>query len=129
MKKMKFSGQYTDDKNSIRINVSVFQFKEDNIVILYSPAFDLSGYGLNLEEAKDSFKETLSYFLEYTTKKKTLIRELKKLGWKIHTDKRKTQKIQAPELSELILNRNFLTEILNEKSFKKSDVIVEVPVP
>jgi hypothetical protein len=58
--------------NTIDVKVGLFQFEEDGPTIIYSPAFDLSGYGNSVEGAKSSFAESIEEFLRYTINKKPL---------------------------------------------------------
>jgi hypothetical protein len=51
--------------SNIQISLSLVEFMEDNFYIVYSPALDLSGYAMTAEEARQSFTETLAYFLEH----------------------------------------------------------------
>ncbi len=109
------------------VTVGVFQFEEAGNTIIYSPAFDLSGYGKNPVEAKNSFWETLDEFLDYSIKKKTFLKELNRLGWKIKQSDFKNRKIKVPELADLITRNDYLAEILNEKQFTKFDQKISVP--
>ena len=61
------------------VGLSLVEFEEDNVTIIYSPALDLSGYGYSQPEAKQSFWEALPEFLRYTNNKKTLDKVLKDL--------------------------------------------------
>lgn len=58
MRNLSYTGSFSNSKAKVDVKVGVFQFVEDDVTILYSPAFDLSGYGKNASEAKESFKET-----------------------------------------------------------------------
>lgn len=127
MRNLKLSDNFSNNQARVTLTVSVFQFDEDGTKIFYSPAFDLSGYGKDLQEAKHSFEETLSEFLDYTIKKKTFVRELNRLGWKLKKSDLNNKKIKAPELASLITKNDYLAEILNEKTFRKFDKKVVVP--
>ena len=71
------------------VGLSLVEFKEEDVTIIYSPALDLSGYGHSEVEAKNSFSEALQEFFRYTNNKKTLDKVLKKLGWSIKGSKKK----------------------------------------
>lgn len=58
--------------------------KEEGINYIYSPALDLTGYGKNVKEAKESFEVTLKEFIDYTDNKKTIFDELEHLGWLVN---------------------------------------------
>ena len=112
-------------KNKISVEIGVLIFREDNNIIAYSPALDLSGYGKNENEAIKSFKLTLEEFFRYTLNKETFESELERLGWKYYkTDK----KIEPPYLIELLKNNNYLSDIIREKEYKKYNQNIEFPV-
>jgi hypothetical protein len=96
MQKLKFSGSFSGKKEKVSMSVGVFQFEEDGTTIVYSPAFDLSGYGKSPKQAKDSFEETLEAFLDYAIKKKTFVVELNRLGWKLKQSDILKRKFTAP---------------------------------
>lgn len=127
MQNLNFSGNFSNSQTKVSVTIGVFQFEEDGNTIIYSPAFDLSGYGKDLNEAKHSFEETLDEFLDYTIKKKTFVKELNRLGWKLKASDIKKRKIKSPELASLITKNDYLAEILNEKNFKKFDQTIAVP--
>ncbi len=106
------------------VGLSLIEFKEDDITIVYSPALDLSGYGNSEIDAKNSFSEALNEFFRYTNNKKTLDKVLKKLGWSIKGSK-KNPKFNPPKDSELVTSNPLYNEIVNEKSYKVSRENVE----
>lgn len=124
MKNLNFSGNFADKGGRVTaVNIGVFQFKEDDNMIVYCPAFDISGYGKNEVDAKQSFEIAIEEFFTYTICKKTLHNELKRLGWDVH----KQKKLKAPDLAWQILKNDYLAEILNDKQFTKFDQEVSVP--
>lgn len=127
MQNLNFSGKFLNSQTKVSVTVGLFEFQEDGNTIIYSPAFDLSGYGKDLSEAKHSFEETLDEFLDYTIKKKTFVKELNRLGWKLKPSDIKKKRIKSPELATLITKNDYLAEILNEKNFTKFDQTVSVP--
>lgn len=80
---MNVQRNFSNKGNKIDFNLPVIKFEEESLFFIYSPALDLTGYGKTEGEAQSSFEETLSQFLNYTTNKKTLVSELKKLGWEV----------------------------------------------
>ena len=80
------------------VRVDIIQFIEDSICYVYCPALDLTGYGLNEAEAKQSFEITLLEYIKYTTNKKTFKKDLQSLGWKSIGK----GKYAAPTLTDLI---------------------------
>jgi hypothetical protein len=63
----------------IKVQLSLVEFKEGVSYIVYSPALDISGYAETAKDARNSFKEALNYFLEYTIENNTLYQELKRI--------------------------------------------------
>ena len=84
MTKLNFKGSLPIEDQHIETGLSLLQFMESNVIIIYSPALDLSGSGYDLNEAKASFWETLSEFMRYGVKKGALLAELKRLGWNVN---------------------------------------------
>jgi len=106
------------------VGLSLIEFKEEDVTIIYSPALDLSGYGSSKEEAKKSFEEALHEFFRYTNNKKTLDKLLKGLGWTVKGSK-KRPKFNPPKDSELISKNPLYSEIVNEKDYTVSRENVE----
>ena len=106
------------------VGLSLVEFEEDNVTIIYSPALDLSGYGYSREEAKASFSEALHEFFRYTSNKKTLDTILKELGWAVKGSKKKP-KFNPPKDSELISINPLYNEIVNNKNYRVSREDVE----
>jgi len=67
--------QYMDAK------VPLFLFREGDKVIAYSPAFDLSTYAGNEEEARRRFGEAITIFLNECAQMGTLEDVLEECGW------------------------------------------------
>lgn len=107
-----------------QVCLSLVEFDEDDVVIIYSPALDLSGYGHSEEEAKNSFSESLHEFFRYTYNKNTLDKVLKDLGWTIKGTKKKP-KFDPPLNSDLVISNSLYNEIVNNKSYKVSRQEVE----
>lgn len=126
MGNLKFTGKFNNSEAHVNVNVGLLQFEEEGTTIIYSPAFDLSGYGKSSDDAKNSFEEAMDEFFRYTIHKKTLVKELNRLGWKL-TSIKKQKNIKAPLLADLITKNNYLSEILNDKQFTKFDQTVSIP--
>lgn len=112
------------DADKYHVILSLVEFEEDNVTIIYSPALDLSGYGYNHSEAKSSFSEALHEFFPYTYNKKTFDTILKELGWAVRGSKMKP-KFGSSKDSELILSNPLYTEIVNRKNYKVSRENIE----
>ena len=69
-------GNFHNRRSQIKFNLPIIKFQEEKVYFFYTPALDLTGYGKTEKEAKASFEETLSQFLDYTTNKKTLSAEI-----------------------------------------------------
>lgn len=125
MQNINFTDELKSGKNGIIVKLSIYIFKEDNAYISYCPSLDLSGCGNGIKEAKDSMKETLLLYLDYTISKNTLLRDLRKHGWNVRGIKQR--KIKAPKFDDLLHNEEFL-DILENKEYQKFDTPVEIPV-
>lgn len=110
--------------DKFHVVLSLVEFEEDNVTIIYSPALDLSGYGYDKVEAKNSFSEALHEFFRYTNSKRTLDKVLKGLGWSASGSK-KQPKFNPPKDSELVFSNPLYNEIVNNKSYKVSREDVE----
>ena len=106
------------------VGLSLIEFKEEDVTIIYSPALDLNGYGYSKIDAKNSFSEALHEFFRYTSNNKTLDKVLKKLGWSIKGSKKKP-KFNHPKDSELVKSNPLYNEIVNKKDYKVSREDVE----
>lgn len=64
-------------KGKYHVGLSLVEFDENNVTIIYSPALYLSGYEYSQSEAKQSFFDALHEFFRYTNTIKTLDKVLK----------------------------------------------------
>lgn len=117
MSTLHFNGKFGFPKGAIHVGLSLIEFIEDDVTIIYSPALNLSGYGYTPDEAKVSFNTALHEFFRYTSNKETIDAVLKELGWTIKGGKKKP-KIQAPLNSDLIAKNPLYNEIINSKNYK-----------
>ncbi len=108
----------------VNVNLVLIIFKQDNNMVVYCPALDLSGYGTNESEAEKSFKTVLSEYFRYTLNKDTLKADLQKLGWKSGNKR----KLMTPPSMEKLLkeNDNFKT-VFNQYDFRKTVTPVDLP--
>lgn len=118
------SGTWKSDKDNISVNLAVILFEEDGSKIMYCPALDVSGYGKTEEEAQQSFNIALGEFFLYTTRKKTFISEMERLGWTIRS---KHKSLQPPSMSELLNNNDNFSRIFNSFPFRKIDQSISLP--
>ncbi|MEO5991344.1 MAG: hypothetical protein ABIP68_06875 [Ferruginibacter sp.] len=125
MKQGNLKGEKKFGSKSVKVDLQVLFFEEDNIQFVYMPSFDLTGYGNTKEEAKESLTVVLDEFLRYTLNKNTLFLEMERLGWKV---KSKSKPMFAPQMSELINSNEQLKDIINSKEYSTSNYQVNVPV-
>ena len=124
MQQGKLKGEKKIGIKSIKVDLQVLFFEEDNIHYAFMPSFDLTGYGNTEEEAKESLTVVLDEFLRYTLNKNTLFIEMQRLGWKI---KSKKKPMYAPQMSDLINTNDQLKDIVNSKQYTTSNYQVNVP--
>lgn len=117
MSELQFRGNIGLKDGVFHVGLSLIEFKEDDITIIYSPALNLSGYGYSTEEAKNSFNIALHEFFRYTNNKKTFNEVMKELGWSIKGGK-SNPKIKPPLNSDLVANNPLYNEIINSKNYK-----------
>lgn len=120
----KLKGEKNIGSKSVKVNLQVLFFEEENIHYAFMPSLDLTGYGNSGEEAKDSLTVVLEEFLRYTLNKNTLFIEMQRLGWKIKT---KSKPMFAPQMSELINSNDQLKDIVNSKQYYTSNYQVNLP--
>jgi len=124
MDKLQLTADLGFSHGKYHVGLSLVEFEEENVTIVYSPALDLSGYGYSQEEAKQSFTEALNEFFRYTNNKNTLDKVLKDLGWAIRGSKKKP-KFNPPKDSDLVSLNPLYNDIVNTKSYKVSREDVE----
>lgn len=123
MSTLHFNGQIGFPGYVFQVGLSLIEFNENDVTIVYSPALNISGYGYNSDEAKNSFNIALHEFFQYTNNKKTFDKVLIELGWTIKGSKKKP-KMEAPLNSDLISKNPLYNDIINSKNYKvyKEDV-------
>ena len=103
---LKFEGEFllkAKFMKEYKIKIEVALFKENDMYVAYCPALQLSSYGENEKDAKYAFDEALSIFLEETTEKGTLEKELLQLGWSLR--KMPKPDYQPPHLDVVSLSK------------------------
>jgi len=124
MQQGNLKGEKKIGTKSVKVDLQVLFFEEDNIQYAFMPSFDLTGYGNTAAEAKESLTIVLDEFLRYTLNKNTLFLEMQRLGWKI---KSKTKPMYAPQMSDLINTNEQLKDIVNSKQYSTSSYQVKIP--
>ena len=124
MQQGNLKGEKQFGTKSVKVDLQVLIFEEDNIHYAYMPSFDLMGYGNTEENAKESLTVVLDEFLRYTLNKNTLFIEMQRLGWKIRS---KQKPMYAPQMSEMINMNEQLKDIVNSKQYTSSNYQVNIP--
>ena len=123
--KGKASGSISIRFHRFDVLLDLITFKEDNTTIVYCPPLEVYGYGVDENEANESFKISLTEFFKYCTNKNTLRLELKRLGWQLK--KSKTKPMIPPTITELLSSNNNLSRIYNNYDFRKTATNVSIP--
>ncbi len=77
----KVKGKVRSKAGDIIVSLDIISYLEGGCRIIYCPALELSGYGRTKSAAEESFKITLSEFLDYALEKGTLPEVMRGLGW------------------------------------------------
>ena len=110
-----FEGKYQNKSTSVKVKLLLVHFKdENNIHFIYSPHLDLTGYGVDLAEARKSFEIVFEDFVDYTIKKKTLGKVLTNLGWELKGTARHPKKVVAPSITSVISDNKYISEIFDK---------------
>lgn len=116
---------FNEEHNSnIEVKVDLIEYEENSIYYVYSPAFDLVGYGKTAVEARESWQIVLEEYFSYTLNKKTLIKDLESRGWKI----KKKKEFTSPSFTWMLQNNDQLSDIYNNHNFQKITKPVLVPL-
>ncbi|MGI8893518.1 MAG: hypothetical protein ACR2GN_08655 [Bacteroidia bacterium] len=67
--------------NSIKVEIEIILFKEDDSWIAYCPSLELTSYGDTQSDARAAFDEEMKIFISETNRKGTLERYLLRNGW------------------------------------------------
>ena len=124
-----FHGELQTSTNLVKVKLLLFHFEDENkINFIYSPHLDLSGYGISLEEAQQSFQLALEDFIDYTLKKKTFRKVLLQLGWSIKGLSKKPKRILAPSITTIISENKYISEIFDKYPVNTFHKEVGLPV-
>lgn len=118
-------GHWVSGKNKIECTLPLIIFEEDENIIAFCPALDLSGYGDTEAEANHAFEETLSEYFRYTVNKKTLAEDLEKHGWQIR--KNLHHKPIPPTMDQLLESNEDFKRIFNTYDFRKRNTTINIP--
>lgn len=116
MEKKRANAKFSDGTKQVEISLMIFLWQEETIFYVYSPALDLTGYGLTKKEARESFETVLQEFLIYTHENKTIYTELEKLGWSINKIK---GKVISPDFEELLTENEHFNHLYKSHNLIK----------
>lgn len=123
--KGKAKGTISVDQHHIEVFLDIITFQENDATVVYCPSLEVYGYGVDENEAHQSFTISLSEFFRYCMNKNTLRQELGRLGWKLK--KSKLKPMIPPLISEMLSTNDNLSRIYNNYDFKKTAKSVAIP--
>lgn len=101
----------------ISVTLDVYLFDDNGIVIAYSPALDISGYGETEAKAKESFEIVMDEYIRFGLSHRTLIKDLRSHGWKVKSFRQR--KMSAPSFDLLLKSNDVFKDILENKEYRK----------
>ena len=114
---METSNKIISKNGTLNITLDVYVFMDGDAYIAYSPALDLSGYGNNEKEAKESFSIVMDEYIAYAVSHKTLVKDLRAHGWRVRSVKQR--KIAAPSFDVLLKSNSIFKDILENREYRK----------
>lgn len=123
MEKFNFKAEHLTQDSTINVELTLISFTEENMFFVYCPALDLTGYGDNEKDAKNSFSQTLKMYLNYTTENKTFIKDLTVHGWTVKNRKR----LKSPDFDFLLQHNKQFKRIVNKRDFSKYKEEIKLP--
>lgn len=121
-----FQGELIGKKGErISVNTPIVIFEQNNCKIIFSPTLEIYGYGNNEKEAKQSFKNNVEEFINYTINKGTFTSELKRMGWEYK--KRRKQYI-VPSFSKMLKSNEKLIDILDHNQAVINQQAISLPM-
>ena len=114
---------FSTGKTTVKMQLPMVAFVDNRTHYMYCPALDLTGYGHNDGEAKNSFEQTLKLYLDYTVNKQTLVSDLKAHGWRLKNRKN----LVSPPFSDLLKHNKDFESIVDKCNFKKFTHELEIP--
>ena len=121
--KLNFKAELSGKKSTIKTELTLITFEDNNVHFVYCPALDITGYGYDTSQAKESFTQTLKMYFEYTTNKNTLIRDLESHGWTV----KNKRKLKAPDFDFLLRKNKEFKRIVTKRDFTKYDEQIQFP--
>lgn len=116
MDKKQANAKYADGNKNVELSVSIFLWEEESMFYVYSPALDLTGYGVSKDEARESFETVLHEFIVYTHNKKTIFKELEKLGWAVN---KKRRRVVSPDFEDMLSDNDHFNRLYKSKDLER----------
>ena len=112
-------GSIEISKSEVKMDISVFLYKDGDIFNAYCPELDLVGCDYTLDGARASFDVVLSDYIEHTVKHGTLEQDLLSHG------RRKTRegKVAKP-LTSTMMRSQQMKNVFSKREFSKYSVPV-----
>ena len=102
------------DKDTLRLNVDIYVFRERENYISYSPSLDICSSGKDFNDAIKNFYEAFEMYADYWIEHGTLEEDLKAHGWEV-----KSSKIKPPQ-PKFLLDRPMFSDLLSgDASFER----------
>ena len=114
-----------NSQGGIRIKLPLIIFEEGGATICYCPALDLSGYGYDEKEALESYEYVTEEYFNHTIEKKTLEKDLKRLGWQVKNTHHKH--IIPPPVTKLLESNSNFKRVFEKFDYKKLSTNVNFP--
>lgn len=111
--KNQVNAKYSNGNQNVEVNLSIFLWEENNVHFIYAPALDLTGYGNTIIDAKENFNCVLEDYIRYTSNKKTIFKELEKLGWLVNKPKKR---VIAPDFEDLLKDNKHFNDLFRTKN-------------
>jgi len=107
-------GEFINVKgDKISVTSPVVMFEQNQTEVIFCPTLEIYGYGKTTTEARDSLKNNLIEFINYTTNKGTFFKELKRMGWQV---KKRKKQYSVPSFSKMLRKNEKLVEILDNQN-------------
>lgn len=114
MSKYVFEKDFSNKAGKVQVRLFLIHFQDDDgIHFIYSPHLDLTGYGHNEVDAKESFNIVFEDFVDYTLKKNTVGKVLEKLGWRLKGTSKRPKNLVAPSITSVISKNDYVSEIFD----------------
>lgn len=121
-----FKAEYQSGGVKCNFNLGVYIFKEGDVYISYCPALDISGYGKDEKEAKDSFGEVMKQYIMYCVEHGTLAEDLRGHGWKVKDNGNGLFK--SPDTESMLKRNPDFKDLLDNKEYSRYIEDISIPL-